>query len=730
LWERNVSTDPRTIYTGYNSTFGNEPQKFSNLAVDGYFNTWPNTWNILQIPAGTNAEREALATKLIAFTHGTDQATDSAAPCLNSDCKYRSRKVTLLDCNTGINSGRVPDGVCNREWKLGDIISSTPKLISNVALNQYNLSPPRGYNDTSYKMFTENSIYKHRGMVVVGGNDGMLHAFRLGVLKELNSKYDKAQMNDATDNLADAADKLGREEWAFIPKNTLPYLRYLSETGYSHLYYVDRTPTVFDASIGKPATCATDYSACAKSADGSTWRTIVIGGMGIGGASRDTANACSSSTDCVKNPLAGSGYSSYFALDVTDPANPKYLWEFAGDPAGLGSLGYSTTGPAIVRISKKDAAGKPDNFKNGKWFAVFASGPTGPIDTTAHQFKGQSDQNLKIFIVDIGTGALVKTIDTGLANAYAGSLASSWIDADRSSPVSNGYYSDDAIYIGYVQKDTSVTPNTWTKGGVLRLLTRESDEPDSATVAKQWSVSTLISGTGPVTTSVTKLQDRNNKTMWVYFGTGRFFYKADDPSTGTSQKLYGVKEPCYSTSTRSMMTAVAGGTINDIDQTCTDTVPSGIVDQSGDASTAPAATLAASAPGWFISLDAANSSYLSERVITDSVASTAGAVFFTTFKPSADICKFGGDSLIWAVNYATGGLPPAKSMQGKALMQVSTGAFAEISLSDAFNSASGNKREHGRRLNTPISGVPPTAQGLSVITNPPPVKKFLHVREK
>jgi len=730
LWERNISTDPRTIYTGYNSTFGNEPQKFSNLAVDGYLNTWPNTWNILQIPAGTNAQREALATKLIAFTHGTDQVADSAAPCLNSDCKYRSRKVTLLDCNTGINSGRVPDGVCNREWKLGDIISSTPKLISNVPLNQYNLSPPRGYNDTSYKMFTENSIYKHRGMVVVGGNDGMLHAFRLGVLKELNTKFDKAQMNDATDNLADAADKLGREEWAFIPKNTLPYLRYLSETGYSHLYYVDRTPTVFDASIGKPATCATDYSVCAKSADGSTWRTIVIGGMGIGGSSRDTANACSTSADCVKNPLAGSGYSSYFALDVTDPANPKYLWEFAGDPSGMGSLGYSTTGPAVVRISKKDASGKPDNSKNGKWFAVFASGPTGPIDTTAHQFKGQSDQNLKIFIVDIGTGALVKTIDTGLANAFAGSLASSWIDADRSSPVSNGYYSDDAIYIGYVQKDTSVTPNTWTKGGVLRLLTRESDEPESATVAKQWSVNTLISGTGPVTTSVTKLQDRNNKTLWVYFGTGRFFYKADDPSTGTSQKLYGVKEPCYSTSTRSMLTAVAGGTTNDFDQTCTDAVPSGIVDQSGDASTAPAATLAASAPGWFISLDAANSNYLSERVITDSVASTAGAVFFTTFKPSADICKFGGDSLIWAVNYATGGLPPAKSMQGKALMQVSTGAFAEISLSDAFNSATGNKREHGRRLNTPISGVPPTAQGLSVITNPPPVKKFLHVREK
>jgi hypothetical protein len=62
-------------------------------------------------------------------------------------------------------------------------------------------------------------------------------------------------------------------------------------------------------------------------------------------------------------------------------------------------------------------------------------------------------------------------------------------------------------------------------------------------------------------------------------------------------------------------------------------------------------------------------------------------------------------------------------------MQVSTGAFAEISLATAFSNP-GDARFDGRRLATPISGVPPTAQGLSLITNPPAVKKFLHVREK
>jgi type IV pilus assembly protein PilY1 len=140
--------------------------------------------------------------------------------------------------------------------------------------------------------------------------------------------------------------------------------------------------------------------------------------------------------------------------------------------------------------------------------------------------------------------------------------------------------------------------------------------------------------------------------------------------------------------------------------------------------------LASTDPGWYINLDPSSSAKGAERMITDPLASTAGAVFFTTFMPSNDVCKFGGDTYIWAVRYDTGGEPPARAMQGKALMQVSTGAFAEISLSEAFKTKTGNKREDGRKLNTPISGVPPTSQGLSLITNPPPVKKILHVREK
>jgi type IV pilus assembly protein PilY1 len=452
------------------------------------------------------------------------------------------------------------------------------------------------------------------------------------------------------------------------------------------------------------------------------------------------------------------GYSSYFALDVTDPESPKYLWEFYGQASSgdmTGKLGYSTTGPAIVRVSAKQGTtgsyvAHPDHSKNGKWYAIFASGPTGPIDTANHQFKGQSDQQLRLFVVDLATGVLVRTIEnmydpspisgapspvTLPTYAFGGSLATSVIDTDRWNSSSDGFYTDDAVYIGYTQATSSSGP--WTSGGVLRLTLKGNTDSSKSLMSDpaDWFVSPVLSGTGPVTTSVTKLQDRNNKLMWLYFGTGRYYYKMDD--LPNQQTLYGVKEPCYYTLDRGArmpnLNRTGGNNANAIDPTCYDsvsnTLTNPIVDQTGSATTAPASTLSATAPGWLINLDAASGGSLTERVITDPIAAGSGAVFFTTFKPNSDLCKYGGDSLIWALNYATGGVPPAASMQGKALMQVSTGAFAEISLSTAFSNPA-NLGYDKRRLATPISGVPPTAQGLSLLTNPPPVKKFLHVREK
>jgi type IV pilus assembly protein PilY1 len=254
----------------------------------------------------------------------------------------------------------------------------------------------------------------------------------------------------------------------------------------------------------------------------------------------------------------------------------------------------------------------------------------------------------------------------------------------------------------------------------------------SATTGKpNWNVSTLISGTGPVTTSVTKLQDITNSNLWVYFGTGRFYYNGDDPST-IQEKIYAVKDPCYSTGNVNIsgVTPTAGGTINHMDGTCTASVTGTLVDQTGTATTAPSSTIPGNAPGWSVTLGAAAASTnsMTERVISDPTASPNGAVFFTTFVPNSNPCTFGGNSYLWALGYNTGASPPSSVLQGQALVQVSSGALQQLSLNSIFNST--NLSYNGRRSSVPMSGAPPVSQGLSLIRRPTPLQKILHFMEK
>ena len=72
---------------------------------------------------------------------------------------------------------------------------------------------------------------------------------------------------------------------------------------------------------------------------------------------------------------------------------------------------------------------------------------------------------------------------------------------------------------------------------------------------------------------------------------------------------------------------------------------------------------------------------------------------------------------MWAVRYNTGG---SCALKGKALLQVSTGSIEEMNLADAFTN----------RKSAPMEGVPPTAQGLSLLTTPPPVKRIQHIKER
>ena len=309
-------------------------------------------------------------------------------------------------------------------WKLGDIINSTPKLLSSSMLNTYGNKAP-GYSDSSYNDYVNSKNYQERGVAFVGANDGMLHAFKLG-RNYVGTSGSVLEIKNADGS---QATDLGKELWSFVPKNVLPYLKHYGNPAYKHLFYVDSTPMLVDVSIGQTRsatiTCdsgitgSTPYYTCPKSTAldsskyldfsttgtvtapnilGTSWRTILLGSMGLGGATRDSGATC---TDCVKIPsgTSGVGYSSYFAMDVTDPERSKTLWEFSNP-----RLGFSTVRPAVVRIKDSSDTGDPE--RNGRLFVVLANGPTGPIDTASMQMLAHSDQPLTIFVLDLKTGIL------------------------------------------------------------------------------------------------------------------------------------------------------------------------------------------------------------------------------------------------------------------------------------------------------------------------------------
>ena len=140
--------------------------------------------------------------------------------------------------------------------------------------------------------------------------------------------------------------------------------------------------------------------------------------------------------------------------------------------------------------------------------------------------------------------------------------------------------------------------------------------------------------------------------------------------------------------------------------------------------TAANTTGSSDSDGWYIQLQARWGENSAERVITDPLATQLGVVFFTTTKPSTDVCSFGGKSYIWAVRYDTGGTVPSGVLKGKAMIQLSTGAIQEIDIATGFV-AQGN-----RRTAEPMVGLPPLDQSLNVPIAPAPIKKILHMQKK
>lgn len=159
------------------------------------------------------------------------------------------------------------------------------------------------------------------GVVYVGANDGMLHAF------------------DARD---------GRELWAYVPGTVYEQLPALTAPSYVHRYTVDATPMVGDVQTASGA-----------------WRTLLVGGLGGGGRGYYALDISAQ----------GSFASMTEAQLATLPA-----WEFTA--ADHADLGYTYYEPAVdplngafrqlakVIVSTNTTTGQ----SQGAWRAILNNG--------------------------------------------------------------------------------------------------------------------------------------------------------------------------------------------------------------------------------------------------------------------------------------------------------------------------------------------------------------------
>ncbi|MDR1035687.1 MAG: hypothetical protein LBT40_03670 [Deltaproteobacteria bacterium] len=395
-------------------------------------------------------------------------------------------------------------------WRLGDVINSKPILVS---------SPASGfgmiYGDTSYSEFvTQNS--GRRQMVYFGANDGMLHAVNIGFPTTLS----QGKISFEVDNkMGGVQHERGAEIWSFIPASVLPNLRWLPDPYYSHSYYVDQKPLVNDIKIN------------------GEWRTVLIGGMRLGGRPIETPNPAGAGAEHY--------FSEVFALDITDPeTDPKILWRYSTKELGL-TVGL----PSTLR-------------SDGRWYVIL---PTGPVNDTPissaeskngvpyvqfgseSPYNGYSNQPARLIVLDAETGVPVPST----ANpAYLTVSEPRSFFNNPFLPVAqkrNPEWDNHALYYGLtVSRNPADCTDT---GAVYRLQTVDGN--GNPLSVSNWELKRLINTDRPVTGAVNSTYDGVGN-LWVVFGTGKIWGSDDivpcasKPSTACEQNhvqyLFGIKE--------------------------------------------------------------------------------------------------------------------------------------------------------------------------------------------
>lgn len=555
-------------------------------------------------------------------------------------------------------------------WKLGDIVHSTPISVSKPTDNYHII-----YSDQSYQAYY-NAVKNRETVVYVGANDGMLHAFTSGTYDSANGQY-----SDPVDM------SLGSELWAYIPQTLLPHLKFLADPDYTHVYYVDMKPKVFDAKILKDNTHYTDADTDPN------WGTFLIVGLNLGGK-RIWTNEFDTSGDGTVDASDSPRYfdPTYICLDITEPRNPVLMWE-----RSYTGLNLSQSSPAIVKVGEE-------------WFAVFGSGPT--------TYDGTSTETGKIFVVDLKTGAPY----TNGSDDWLFELGEDY--AFMSSPTAldkNLNYNVDAIYIGetYCQSADCTSPKQF-EGKIYKIpvycdpcdwnTTLSNPDPVYEDDPTLWLLPTVLYEATAPFTAPTALSVDSDENGWVYVGTGRYLREADK-TTQNQEYMLGIKDPFYNENydgtyyhNFASSKTLKINNLFDASDIAVTTAGYAFIESTGgpyggNLSSAGFSNVvddAGAMDGWIRELEV--SAGPSERVVSKSSV-LGGIVLTPTFTPNDDVCGFGGTTNFYGLYYETG-----------------TGYTKHVFEWDGSTITYGSKdyEKVNVKLSTASIGAPPPAVGIHV----------------
>jgi type IV pilus assembly protein PilY1 len=561
-------------------------------------------------------------------------------------------KEKLLDYIRGDVSNETTGGTAvsdlfrDRVSLLGDIINAQPAYVKASPFG-YNTGSSVGMDPfyTEFKNTTNGVVGTRKGTVYVAANDGMLHAFETD--PDNNPYFQTAGISTAvtsddtftgTLNTSPTSGE-GSERWAYVPGSVLPHLKRLADAPYMHRFYTDGSPVVGDVCFGHTTT--------APCSSQSSWHTVLVAGLNAGGR-------------------------GYYALDVTDPDNPKAMWEVKGGTGALClsdadansgtfgedcNIGFTYGNPLIIK-RKSD----------GKWVVVVTSG---------YNNVNPGDGKGYLYILDAQTGLILQRLSTGVGcdgvNTTSPCVAGT---ADPSGLGRINAWVDDA----FVNNTALTVYGGDLKGNVWRF---QLDNTVAAVPLNSTTrIATLTSdGTNPQpVTTKPELGLVSGKRV-VFIATGKFL-GLSDKSTIQRQSVYAIKDEMNSTISPTVAMTRSGSFP-------TSTI-SGFVRQDLIASpTSPTTERTTtsnpvdftdpSVAGWFIDLpDGGSGGNGSERANVDPVVQF-GTLVVPSNVPSTDSCSAGGFGWLNFLDYKSGAFVPG-ALADMASMKITSSLVVGINV--------------------------------------------------